>query len=324
MAHSSPVVFGPVPSRRLGRSLGINHVLGKTCSYSCVYCQVGRTRRLTIERQAFRSVDTIERAVGRRLAVAVAGGERVDYLSFVTTGEPTLDIHLGDAVRRLRRFGIRIAVVTNASLLWRPDVRDDLQEADWVSVKVDAAVESTWRRVNRPHGRLSFTQTIEGLLAFGRECRRTLATETMIVAGVNDGVSDLSAVADLLGSLGPKVAYLSAPTRPPAEAWVHPPDPAILASALDILGRRVPAVRCLYSEEDGEFSGSGDAVTALLATAAVHPLRQDVVDGLLRRGGCDARTLARLVESKRLTPIVHRDQVYYRSGATNAAAGRKE
>jgi wyosine [tRNA(Phe)-imidazoG37] synthetase (radical SAM superfamily) len=110
MAHRAPIVFGPVPSRRLGRSLGINHVLGKTCTYSCVYCQVGRTRRLSITRQVFRSTAAIDRAVGRRLDCAAAAGERIDYLSFVTTGEPTLDISLGKTIRRLisrRRTGFR-------------------------------------------------------------------------------------------------------------------------------------------------------------------------------------------------------------------------
>jgi wyosine [tRNA(Phe)-imidazoG37] synthetase (radical SAM superfamily) len=168
--------------------------------------------------------------------------------------------------------------------------------------------------VNRPHGRLSFARLTDGLLAFGRECRRTLATETMIVAGVNDGVSDLAAVADLVGSLGPAVAYLSVPTRPPAETWVHSPEPAVLASARDILSRRVPAVQCLYGEEDGDFSAGGDMVAAILATAAVHPLRQDTVDEVLRRGGYDARTLDGLVESGRLTRIQYRNQVYYRAG----------
>ena len=130
--------FGPVPSRRLGRSLGINNIPPKTCSYSCVYCQLGRTSQLIANRQAFYKPKEIFKEVRRKVDEAISRNEKIDYLTFVPDGEPTLDINLGEEISLLRQIGIPIAVLTNASLLWREDVREDLLKADLVSLKVDS------------------------------------------------------------------------------------------------------------------------------------------------------------------------------------------
>ena len=134
------IAFGPVPSRRLGRSLGINNIPPKTCSYSCVYCQLGRPTKMQIERLGFYPPQRIFREVLRRVDEAWQTGEAIDYLTFVSDGEPTLDIRLGEAIDRLRPLGKKIAVISNASLLWRTDVRNDLTGADWVS-----AYHRLWR-----------------------------------------------------------------------------------------------------------------------------------------------------------------------------------
>jgi len=168
--------FGPVPSRRLGRSLGINNIPAKICSYSCVYCQLGRTIRLQIERAAFYDPEGIATAVRRRIAEARAQGERIDYLTFVPDGEPTLDLNLGREIALLREGpkeagieDIKIAVITNASLLGRADVRTELLESDWVSLKVDAVSEPVWRQVNRPHGQLNPEEIHTGMREFAAE-----------------------------------------------------------------------------------------------------------------------------------------------------------
>jgi wyosine [tRNA(Phe)-imidazoG37] synthetase (radical SAM superfamily) len=132
------IAFGPVPSRRLGRSLGINNIPPKVCSYSCVYCQLGRTLKMQVERQAFHLPEEILVAVQKKVNSVKAAGESIDYLTFVPDGEPSLDINLGHAIELLRPLGLPIAVITNASLIWREDVRTDLRKADWVSLKVDA------------------------------------------------------------------------------------------------------------------------------------------------------------------------------------------
>jgi wyosine [tRNA(Phe)-imidazoG37] synthetase (radical SAM superfamily) len=150
------IAFGPVPSRRLGRSIGINHIPPKTCSYACVYCQVGRTSRLRTARRAFYAVDDIVADVARKVDDARAAGEPVDYLTLVPDGEPTLDINLGQVIERIKPLGVKIAVISNGSWLWRADVRRALAGADWVSVKVDAVRPDVWRRINRPHRSLWF------------------------------------------------------------------------------------------------------------------------------------------------------------------------
>lgn len=160
--------FGPVPSRRLGRSLGINNIPPKTCSYSCVYCQLGRTSKLRLERDEFYSPDKILRDVEDKIRQARRRGEAIDYLTFVPDGEPTLDLHIGEEIKRLRKLGLKIAVITNSSLIWETDVREELLMADWVSIKVDAVSPDIWRKVNRPHARLDLDRIWEGISEFAR------------------------------------------------------------------------------------------------------------------------------------------------------------
>ena len=143
------IAFGPVPSRRLGKSLGINNIPPKICTYSCVYCQIGRTKNFGFERNSFYSVKKIESEVETILKKLKGKKEQIDYLSFVPDGEPTLDINLGKEIENLKKFGIKIAVITNASLIWMEDVRRELAKADWVSVKVDAVSENIWKKVNQ-------------------------------------------------------------------------------------------------------------------------------------------------------------------------------
>jgi len=195
------IAFGPVPSRRLGRSLGINNIPPKVCTYSCVYCQVGRTTEMTIGRRKFYDPDEVLQDVQEKICKSDEAGEPIDYLTFVPDGEPTLDANLGREIERLKPLGIPIAVITNNSLLSRQDVRDDLMGADWVSLKVDVVEERTWRRVNRPHGRLELASMLEGALTFAQSFQGRLVTETMHVAGVNDGEEHLSQVAGFLERL---------------------------------------------------------------------------------------------------------------------------
>ena len=200
------IAFGPVPSRRLGRSLGINNIPPKTCTYSCAYCQLGRTLKMQMQRQAFYQPKEILDAVRDKVARVQEAGEAIDYLTFVPDGKPTLDTNLRREIQILRRLGLKIAVITNASLIWRPDVRQDLMGADWVSLKVDAVEEVVWRRIDRPHGSLELSSILEGAVAFARGYPGELVTETMLVAGVNDGEKHLQALAGFLAHLQPERA----------------------------------------------------------------------------------------------------------------------
>lgn len=177
------IAYGPVPSRRLGRSLGINNIPSKACTYACAYCQVGRTTDMSMERREFYPPKKLIAAVAARLTEVKRLSEPVDFLSFVPDGEPTLDVNLGREIEALRQFGRPVAVITNATLLGLPDVRKELATADWVSLKVDTVDEETWHKLNRPRRTLDFFPLQDGMRAFRRMFTGTLVTETMLVAG---------------------------------------------------------------------------------------------------------------------------------------------
>ncbi len=305
------IAFGPVPSRRLGHSLGINNIPPKICTYSCVYCQLGRTSKMQVKRRAFYEPDDILWGVQEKVAKTKEAGEAVDYLTFVPDGEPTLDIHLGQEIERLRPLGLPIAVITNASLIWRQDVRGDLMEADWVSLKVDAVEEGIWQRVSRPHGRLTLAPILEGSFEFAEAYREQLVTETMLVAGINDSEEHLRAIAGYLASVQPSTAYLSIPTRPPAEKWVRAPDEQTLNRAYQILSERVERVEYLVGYEGNAFAFTGDVEDDLLSITAVHPMREDAVSAFLVRAGAEWAVVHRLVAQDRLAETEYEGHKFY-------------
>jgi wyosine [tRNA(Phe)-imidazoG37] synthetase (radical SAM superfamily) len=305
------IAFGPVPSRRLGRSLGINNIPPKTCTYSCVYCQLGRTPKMEVERRAFYEPDKVVSNVVDKVARTRQAGESIEYLTFVPDGEPTLDINLGQEIELLKPLGEPVAVISNASLIWRQDVRQDLMGTNWVSLKVDAVEEAAWRQIDRPHGSLDLPSIMAGLLTFAREYRGKLVTETMLVAGVNDGDGDLKALAGFLARLQPDRAYLSIPTRPPAEPWALPPDEQTVNRAYQILQRELERVECLIGYEGNAFAFTGDVEEDLLSITAVHPMREDAVKHFLARAGTTWALVQRLVAQERLVQADYDGYRYY-------------
>jgi wyosine [tRNA(Phe)-imidazoG37] synthetase (radical SAM superfamily) len=309
--EASPFAYGPVPSRRLGRSLGINNVPPKSCSYSCVYCQVGRTPQGGIEPRTFQPPEELTRVVASRVHALRERGEAIDYLTFVPDGEPTLDRHLAEAIDGLRSLDLPIAVISNGSLTWREDARKALARADWVSLKVDAVDETLWRKINRPHPALRLDVVLDGMLHFAEEYEGELATETMLVEGVNDTDAAMEGVAAFVERLGPRAAYLAVPTRPPAEPWVHPPSEDAVNRAFQCLVARLPCVELLTEFEGTAFASAGDPAGDLLATVTVHPMREDAALDLLDRAGSGRAILERLVAEGRLRPVRYRDQTFY-------------
>jgi wyosine [tRNA(Phe)-imidazoG37] synthetase (radical SAM superfamily) len=307
------IVFGPVPSRRLGRSLGINNVPPNVCRYACVYCQLGRTTDLTVERREFFPPAQVVREAETRVRDLRERGEAIDYLAFVPDGEPTLDLHLGQQITALRRLRLPVAVITNGSLIEREDIQSDLCRADWVSLKVDAVREDVWRQINRPHGRLRLDDQLRGGLRLSRRFAGTLATETMLVAGLNDDESQLGDVGRYLEALGPDVAYLSVPTRPPCEEWVRAPEEDVVRRAWRSLSTRLPGTRVelLVADEGNEFAATGDARADLLSITAVHPMRQEAVEDLLDRNGEGWEVVERLVAEGRLARREHGGRVFF-------------
>lgn len=305
------IAFGPVPSRRLGRSLGINNIPPKVCTYSCIYCQLGRTIRMQVTRSSFYEPREIFEAVQDKVEEAKKAGEAVDYLTFVPDGEPTLDARLGREIELLRPLGIKIAVITNASLIWLRDVRESLMEADWVSLKIDSAREAIWRRLDRPYGTLQLESILKGMLEFANAYSGELVTETMLAQGVNDDDEQLAEVGDFLAQLRPARAYLSIPTRPPAEAWVRSPDEEVINRAYQTLHKRVGQVEYLIGYEGNAFAFMGDAEEDLLSITAVHPMREEAVSEFLTRAGADWSVVKRLINGGQLIETEYEGRSFY-------------
>jgi len=305
------LVFGPVPSRRLGQSLGINNIPPKSCTYSCIYCQVGATVGANVRRRPFFQPGTIVDQVGERLTALRDQERKVDVLTFVPSGEPTLDLHLGEEIAELKRFGVPIAVITNGSLLWRHDVRTELSRADIVSVKVDAARVATWRRINQPCPSLDLDDVLAGVRIFAARYRGRLLTETMLVAGVNDSEAELTKTADLVAELRPAVAYVAIPTRPPAESTVRAPSDEVLAMAFQLFAARLPAVELLLGYEEEPFSVGESVEQSLLSIATVHPMRREEVAQILRDAGETWSLVDELVARGALAEVRHRNRTFY-------------
>lgn len=310
-ADIEKTVFGPVPSRRLGRSLGINNIPPKICSYSCVYCQLGRTSRLRLERRTFYEPDKIRRDVEDKAREALRLGETVDYLTFVPDGEPTLDLHLGEEIRCLRGIALKIAVITNSSLIWRPDVREDLLLADWVSLKVDSLNPDIWRKVNRPHGGLSLGRILEGISEFARVFKGELATETMLIQGLNERPEEIENIAVFVAGLKPKKSYISVSIRPPAKKWVHPPDEYSLNLAHQVFREKSIDTELLIGYEGNAFAFTGNVEEDLLSIMSVHPMREDAVNEFLEKAKADPTTAKRLVKEGKLVDTHYKDRIFY-------------
>lgn len=207
-------IFGPVPSRRLGFSLGVDIIPAKLCTFDCLYCQIGKTTRLTIERERY--YDPAE--VAEEASLAVAKAERVDYITFSGSGEPTLNANLGLMIKEMKRqLPLPVAVITNASLLFRGDVRRDLSEADVVLPSLDAVSDDIFRYINRPHSSLKIDDLIDGLRSFRKEFEGPIWLEIMLIKGVNDEEDELQRMRTVVESIGADKVQLNTVVRPPTE-----------------------------------------------------------------------------------------------------------
>lgn len=302
------IAFGPVPSRRFGLSLGVNNIPPKHCTYSCIYCQVGRTIHIDIRRKEFYDPQRVVEEVVRKAEEA-----RPEVVTFVPDGEPTLDIHLEEEIRGIKEaLDIPVAVITNSSLIFMEEVRKALSLADMVSVKVDAVTKRVWKLVNRPHPELDLDQILRGLLEFSSSFPGRLLTETMLVKGVNDGEGEAEKVGSFISQLDPDISYVAIPIRPPAEPWVEPPDERTLSTYyLTLKEASGVRVELLTGYEGPGFKVSDDPEEYLKATTAVHPIRLDFAKAFLREKGVDADSLiSRLVEEGILAVIEYRGKEF--------------
>ncbi len=265
-------VFGPVPSRRLGQSLGVDPIPFKTCNWNCVYCQLGRTTPLTNARRDYFPPDVIVAQVGDALKSHLPG--EIDWVTFVGSGEPTLHASLGWMIRQVKALtSIPVAVITNGSLLYRTEVRDELIAADAVLPTLDAGNVNLYRAMNRPHPFLSFDSLIEGLIAFRSAFSGRLWLEVMLVRGLNDSEEALRELAAHVKRIRPDEVHINLPVRPPAEKWVNPSEQEGLMRATALLGDIAHIVH--PAEGTFDLSGHANIADAVVGVIARHPMREE-------------------------------------------------
>lgn len=294
------LTFGPIPSRRLGRSLGINNIPPKICSYACVYCQLGNTLKMQNQREVFYKPEEIFTVVQKRIEQLSARSEEINYLTFVPDGEPTLDLNLGKTIRLLKPLGVRIAVITNSSLIYDKNVRNDLMDADWISIKIDAAKEKTWHKVDRPYGTMNYSEIINGMETFSKNFKGILTTETILIKNLNDNADEMKEVAKLIKKLNPKVAYISVPTRPPAEEYAVPPESKFINEAYQIFNSQIKNVELIIGYEGNAFASTGNFEEDLLSITAVHPMRKEAVDKLMKKDNDEWATVDKLISEEKI------------------------
>jgi wyosine [tRNA(Phe)-imidazoG37] synthetase (radical SAM superfamily) len=266
-------VFGPVPSRRLGRSLGVDPVPLKTCNFNCVYCQLGRSRPVINERREYHPAEAILVEVDGALRRHRPGA--IDWITFVGSGEPLLHTRLGWMLRQVKaRTRIPVAVITNGALLTEREVRQDLAAADAVLPSLDAGNADLFRRINRAHPRLTLDRHVEGLVAFAREYRGKLWPEVMLVRGLNDTEQALREIAACLARIGPDEIHVNLPARPPVEPWVEPPDDEGLMRAIAILEAVAPVRAVPPAGGTCDLDGFDSAADAVVAVITRHPLAE--------------------------------------------------
>ncbi len=264
-------VFGPVPSRRLGQSLGIDPVPLKTCNWNCVYCQLGRSTPLITKRTDYVPVPDVMEQLGKALQAHKPG--EIDWITFVGSGETTLHAGIGVMIRRVKSLtDIPVAVITNGSLLYLSEVRDELLPADAVLPSIDAGSAELYRKINRPHPHLEYETFISGLVDFRQQYHGKLWIEVMLVKGMNDNIQALQELNEKLLQVKPDEIHLLLPTRPPAETWVEPAEDAGIYLAQLILGIHTK----VFHPVNGLFDlrGADSVFRAVLAIITRHPMKE--------------------------------------------------
>ena len=310
-------IYGPVPSRRLGFSLGVDILPYKTCSFDCVYCQLGRTGRKSGRRRRFFP----SREILLQIKEAIANNPRIDHITFSGSGEPTLNIEIGNLIRKIKKMtDIPVVVLTNSSLLSRKSVRRALMAADIVVPSLDAAMAASFRRVNRPLPSVRVEDIVRALALFRREFKGRIWLEVMLVKGINDSASDIKALKNAVAQIRPDKVQLNTVVRPPAEKWAQPLSQRALNKIRKDLGGRAEVV-VDFRRRPGS-PAVPDIRRAILAMAERRPVTLEDITSSLGRKEKEVRPhLETLLRWQRISRQKHEGAVYY---ATAKAAPKRK
>ena len=292
-------IFGPVPSHRLGQSLGIDTIPLKTCNWNCVYCQLGRTKPVTNTRKAYIPANVILSELSS--ALDAHDPAEIDWITFVGSGEPTLHSEIGRLITEAKKLtSIPVAVITNGSLLYLDDVKEALGLADAVLPSLDAGTPDLYKKLNRPHPEVSFDKYVRGLIDFRQKYIDEIWLEVMLVNGLNDTQEALEDIAGWIQQIKPDKVHIGLPTRPPVEKWVKPSGQEGLMRAAAILGKVAEVV----SPAEGKFdlSGSDNIIDAILTIITRHPMSSDQLNRALSEFSEEKK--AKIISDLKLSPDV--------------------
>ncbi len=272
----------------------------------------GPTKRTSVERRQYYKPERVFENTQRLVEQARSEGEKSDFLTFVPDGEPTLDVNLRREIEMIRQLDIPIAVITNSSLIWQPEVRDALQRADLVSLKLDAVSENVWKKIDQPHNSLSLKKILDGIKKFSDDYGGSILTETMLIDGFNHS-DEIDRIADFLTNINVEKAYIAIPTRPPAESWVRPTSEDVLNYAYHTFGDNIgrEKVEFLIEYEGASFFITGNLEEDLLSIASVHPIREDAVRELVENKGGTWDIIERMIQEKKLVELQYDGNIYY-------------
>ncbi|MFC1493613.1 radical SAM protein [candidate division KSB1 bacterium] len=290
--------FGPVPSRRLGQSLGISPIPAKTCTLSCIYCQLGSTDKLSIERKSFFPKEVIWDDIKQ-----YRNQSGIDFITFVGDGEPTLNKDIGWLIDKCRKFFDKpVAVITNGTLLYDMEVRAGLLNADVILPSLDAGSEDVFKKINRPHGHLDFDTIIGGLVDLRMEYTGQIWLEVMLIKDINDSDTALNDLKLTIDRIGPDRIYLLTPTRPPSELWAAPPGRDRMENAHEIIENAISVF--VREKDDFDISLYDNAHDAILEIGSRHPLRIEQAEKIASQFG-ESGIVQKMIDEKDLFKISH-------------------
>lgn len=302
-------IFGPVPSRRLGFSLGVDLVAPKTCSMDCIYCELGPTIDKTVCRSCPVDIDEVL----RELEGVLRERPRVDYVTLSGSGEPTLNVRMDDVIRGVRHAtSTPVAVLTNASLMTDPAVCVALDLVDVVLPSLDAVSADAFERINRPHPSLDPEAIARAIAAFSRSSRAQVWLESVFVNGVNDSDCEIELLRAAIETIAPERVHVNTVVRPPAVAGTLPVTHDALAAIARRLGPRAEVIATPQAPTQRHTSRDADDVVVTMA--ARRPITIDDVATALGTSHADAgRILARLVEKGLLALVPHGEKLYHKA-----------
>jgi len=308
-------LFGPVNSRRLGLSLGIDLLPAKICNFSCIYCEVGPTTIFTCERKEYTPTREIIEEIDFFLATS-GQAMPIDVFTITASGEPTLHSGLGEIINHLKaKTGLPVAVLTNGSLLYREDVRQELQHADIVIPSLDSAREESFRKINRPAQCAKLQEIIDGLCLFARNFRGELWLEILLSKGINDSAEDLAALRQALIDIKPTKIQLNTVVRPPLEEFAKP----LTETELAEISRQLPGtVEIIADFRNRKRENTRSAKkTELLEMLRRRPCTEtDICEALNLDGNLTARLLKELTASGEIAHSAHMGKIYYQTSQT--------